>query len=26
MGVEKAHFEEFNQFNEFWERKMVEFA
>lgn len=25
LGVEKAHLEEFNQFNEFWDRKMFEF-
>lgn len=25
MGVEKAHLDEFNQFNEFWDRKMQEF-
>ncbi len=25
LGVEKAHLDEFNQFNEFWDRKMQEF-
>ncbi|KAL4508358.1 hypothetical protein ABPG72_003662 [Tetrahymena utriculariae] len=25
LGVEKAHLEEFNQFNEFWDKKMAEF-
>lgn len=25
MRIEKAHLEEFNEFNEFWDKKMEEF-
>lgn len=25
LGVEQAHLEEFNQFNQFWDNKMLEF-
>ena len=25
LGLDRAHLDEFNQFNEFWDKKMIEF-